>query len=285
MVDTISEQPSIRRAPLETVMKNIERYCGSGPDGPQSVTLFNVVTPQRENRERQAEYAANTVYDGMMYTLSEIGAYAVEKAKERKGRASGTEYEKVARALESLTAVCRSLADDQIPLQRNVGLERMLEEEGDKAYAYKARDVEIEGKRYKEVRVFIRPQKFERALHTRRERAGARISEVAQARMSIEAIPLDSRDSRLHIRTDREDALHDFKITYDIEIGERDDNVMDRLDFSDSGISKVATGQRETHHFSSELKAEDFGVSFSDILEAANNKFSRNVESQSSSPS
>jgi hypothetical protein len=82
----------------------------------------------------------------------------------------------------------------------------MLEEEGDKAYAYRAKDVEIQGKRYKEVRVFIRPQKFERALQTRRERVGARISEVAQARMSIEAIPADSRDSRLHIRTDREDA-------------------------------------------------------------------------------
>lgn len=275
MIDTAVEQQTFQRKSIDEVMGNIERQCtDESPESTGGIYLFkDITTTYPQDKEKQAQYAANGVYDGMMLTLGEIGAYAVEKTKSKSPLAK--DYEVVARAVEPLTVVCRALADDKIPLGRNAWLEQRQQEAGDQVYAYKAGDVSIGGKDYREVRVFIRPRRYEQSIAMREhmQRRQVQISETAQARMSIDVIPADVTESAISIRTDREDMLRDYEITYDIQIGQGDVNLMDELDFSKSGASQINPGQRYGHHFSSKLTAEEFGVSFTDILEASNQKF------------
>lgn len=277
MLDTAVEQPPVQRKSIDDVMRNIERQCSDeSPENTGGIYLFkDITTTNPKDKEHQAKYAANGVFDGMMLTLGEIGAYSVEKAKSRSSLAK--DYEVVARAVEPLTVVCRALADDRVPLVRNAWLEQRQQEAGDTVHAYKARNVTLDGKEYREIRVFIRPRRYEQSIAMRDQmrRRQVQISETAQARMSIDVIPADVTESAVSIRTDREDALRDYEITYDIEIGQGDVNLLDELDFSQSGASQINPGQRHGHHFSSRLTAEEFGVSFTDILEASNQKFAQ----------
>jgi len=271
MVDISTEIQGSKNSRLDDIMGRIERHSNDEQNG--AVSLFkDVPKPNPEDPEKQAQYAANTVYDGMMITLSEIAAYAVRRAKKNDPLAK--DYEAVARAVEPMTHIARALADDQVPLERNIWLEERQREAKDTVYAYRARNFTLDGKDYKEVRVFIRPHRYEQPIEIRQSaRKRPQISETTQSRMTIDILPADVMESAVSIRVDREDMLRDFEITYDIEIGNGDVNLMDYLDFSKSGASQINPGQRKGHHFSSMLKAEEFNVTFSDILQATNTKF------------
>ena len=285
MPDTAAEQQPVLGKSIDAVMSNIERQCtDKSSESTGGVYLFREITTKAQDKEHRAKYAANGVFDGMMLTLEEIGAYSVEKAKSRSPLAK--DYEGVARAIEPLTVACRALADDRVPLVRNTLLEQRQAEAGDTVYAYKARNVSLEGELYMEVRVFIRPRRYEQSIAMRDQmlRRRVQIAETAQSRMRIDVIPADITKSAVSIRTDREDALRDYEITYDIEIGQGDVHLMDELDFSRSGASQIDPGQRHGHHFSSKLTAEEFGVTFTDILEASNQKFAQVASNTTNRP-
>ena len=273
MVDsltTVGEVQKTNTVPLDELMTRLERHCSNDGD---PVALFGETSIKSPERTERARYAADAVYDGLMFTLQGIGEYAIGQAKRISPTAK--EYEKTARTVETMAQVARALSENEIPLFRNAWLEQRQQAEGDIVHAYKARNFELNGKRYNEVRVFIRPHRYDRPISMRQvpNRPNLKIVETAQARMTIDILPEGPNSGDISIRVDREDALRDYEITYDVVIGKGDVNLLDVLEFPDP-----QTGQRHGHHFSSSLKAEDFNVTFADILEAANEKFAKKAQ-------
>lgn len=279
-MDNISEQQSKPSITIDEIMREIEQ-AGTPNDNEGGITLFKgLPEPNLQLPEQRAQYAANVVYDGMMFTLGEIGAFAVAQAKENS--VLSRDYERVAYGIALLTTACRELADDKVPLARNTILENFLANEGDQVHAYIARNVTVGSTAVRELRVFIRPTRFERKISpqnsaTQNQRRPSNLIESAQARMNIDIIPADNAQNTVSLRTDREDALGNYEIVYDIVIGTGDANLMDMLDFSQSDPSQATPGQLSGHHFSSQLKAEDLNTSFTDILLAYNQKFASNA--------
>ncbi|MBI4028759.1 MAG: hypothetical protein HY376_00100 [Candidatus Blackburnbacteria bacterium] len=270
MVDTLLDKPlemTAARPDLDEIMTKIERNC--------TVVDFSKEQAAATNEaETRAVKAGGVIFDGLMYTLSEIGYVSIEEAKS--GGKLSESYEDVARSVEPLSAVCKALADDRLPLKRSTQVEQVHQELGDKVYAYRTDSVTIDGREYVNVRVFIRPRKYIKSLHSRENPGRPRLTltETADPRLSITMIPKDSPTGEITIRMDEEGFARDSKtadqmITYDIEIGR--DDVMDRLDFS--GVEGAQTGQRQGHHFSSSWTARELHTSFADILEAFNKKF------------
>lgn len=268
MIDTAIENTELKVRELDEIMKRIKRHSNPDDDSAGGITPIKDATQQSsENTEAQAAYAANVIYDGMMLTLSEIGLYAGKKAKGVGILAR--EYETVVRTIEPLAHICRALADDRVPITKNTDVEAQHREVEDIVHAYKAVSFPLDGKDYREVRVFIRPRRYQQPIAVRENlRRPIKVAETAQARMGIDVIPARSSVSAVSLRVDREDALRDYEITYDITVGSDAANRVELLDFPDAL-------QRHGHHFSSKLTAEEFGISFTDILEAYNKKFER----------
>jgi hypothetical protein len=263
----------VNQEPLGQVLTTIEDQCCDESD---AISLFkDVTTHDYEHPEIQAKFAANAVYDGMMLTLKEIGACAVIKAQNEEPSPMTRAYDTVARNVELMALACRALADDKIPLVRNVHREELKQQNGDQVHIYTARNVTIEGHSYEKIDILIRPTRYEQPLALRRKlKDGKGKPESRQPRMNIELIPTDANEDKISIHVDEEDLLLGNEITYDVQIRNADGiNLMDILDFSQHGESLIEPGQRFTHHFSSDLTAGQFKTTFAQILEAFNQKF------------
>ena len=185
------------------------------------------------------------------------------------------DYEVVLTAIEPMTQVCAALAEDLVPLQEDTNFIKKRASVQDKVYAYVANNFSLGGEEFGEVAVLIRPRRWEMPTELRNRPNRPQVEKLvqdAQARMRIAIRPKKFPHGLITIRVDREDLEHNFEITYDIDIGEsQGDGIVSRLTFPRE------TGQREGHHFTSFIRAEDFGITFAEILEAMNRKITQSV--------
>jgi hypothetical protein len=270
--------PQIRS--VEEVARNIDTYCGKD----EPVIFFQ--DPENLQLSPEDITAGNNIYDMMLYTLGEIGYSSLEEIN-KGGRAAGS-YEKVLRTLEPLTHVCQSLAHDKLPLRRNVRQEERHREEGDEVYSYNTPSFELDGIRYNTARVFIRPRQYNRPLNPRtsEKRPQLRLSEKADPRMTITAIPEDSSVGEVSIRIDEEGFARgdykDFMITFDVQVGNSSNNLVSQLNFS--SIQGSDWGQRFSHHFSSSYTARDLNTSFDRLLNSFNTKIEKSLPTPDPTP-
>lgn len=217
-----------------------------------------------------AERAANILFDNMMISLGGVAEGSIEKV--RKGHRRSDEYLEVGEAMESLSTIARGLADDQVPLKRNTGLEDNLRQEGDTVYAYRGFDFSLNGISYHKTTILIRPKRWQAPVSSERKRnTSLIIIEQAQPRMTICAVPKNNPNGIVTIRLDQEDSDHQMEITYDIEVERDTRNIIDDLEFSDAL-------QRSGHHFSSTYTAKELGTTFEEILNAFNTKLSKSAD-------
>lgn len=250
---------------LEEVMRNIKRYCNTGEED-NAVLLFKDIGLNSAEKDK---LAANTVWDALMLTLSSIAEYSYQIARDP-ARLNSKNYEFVLRQVETIAGVCRSLTENLVPLTKNEKLEMKHAKLGDMISAYYAENITLGSSKYRMIRILVRPKKYVMPIEIKNNRQPINVAETAQARMKIDLIPEDNPDNSVSIRTDREDWQHGYEITFDVDIFRESNNLMDNLSFSD--------GQRDGHHFSSSLTAEEFEVTFTQILTAFNKKFESMVE-------
>lgn len=272
-------------AHIDRIQERIADHC-SGPDGegvylfPSSVRLSETPSP-----EARREYAANAVFDGLMVTLNEIGSYAAEKAKGTGEPAK--DYETVLRAIDPLSGACRAFADGTLPLRRNTYAETRHAEVGDRVHAYGTGPFALGETRYRGATVFIRPQKYIQPLEVRqnpKRTPGLEVQEYSQARFSLKLVPEDASTGEIALRVDREDALHNYGITYDLEIRPNGENILDQLEFPTETTGQVQSHASSGHHFESHYTAEHFGVKFSEILETFDAKIQQSIGAPQSAP-
>ena len=269
---------------LEDIMSKIESHCTNDEEG--GIFLFKTSIKGSEGTSQEVtlspeEHAANLVYDMLMCTLSDIGYSSVEEAK--KGGPLASEYFKIAKAMDAMSQVTRALADDQIPLIRNVQEEQHRKQLGDTTvHSYTAQNVQLGDRIFDGVKVFIREAPYIRPtqLNPANNKYARTTKEYQQPRMKIVILPQDERDGAISFRVDQEDLSHGMEITFDIDVrnNTRDENLIDRLTFP-------SAEQREGHHFSSTYTTNALNLSsFTPLLAAFTQKFDV-VASQSSSPS
>lgn len=268
-MDDLETQENTRSIRLKQIMERINRHCN--PEDSNGVELHKSIESLPEIEKKKAR-AANVVYDGLMMTLNNIADYSLQKAKQEQDPLA-SDYETVLVAMEPLTQICRSLADGRLVLQENTHFEQKRAQVNDQVHAYRRENFSLDGIYYDQVRVIIRPRRWEQAA-TVRETADRpqldHLVESAQARMAIYIRPKNFPHGEIVMRVDREDLEHNFEITYDVEIRNQfgEQGLMDRLTFPED-----VTGFGEGHHFSSSIKEEDLGVKFTDILVSINQKF------------
>lgn len=251
---------------LDEIRERIQKY--SNAEGEQEVKFIDSPAEGKSDEALKVENAANVIFDGLLLALDEIGEFSVEKAK--KNLYSSKEYEQVARGIEPAAHVCRGLAEDRIPLIREEHKERAYAADQDRVYIFNAADFVLDDTPFKRMGVFVRPELYREPLEVRNRprRPGVRTSEIALPKMQIIATPKYSEDSSIVVRVDRADARRDYEITYDIIVNNRGRDLMRDLSFAGTEAAQGLNGRNEGHHFSSHWRAEDLGVTFTQVLEA-----------------
>jgi hypothetical protein len=260
---------------LQNVRERVSKLARMG-DGNQVKFIDKEKTdysePQIISNKEESVMAANEVYAGLLKTLDAIaGASLININKSQHSWKSA----EILKGVEPLTAICRSLADNEIPL--SVDQERINGRElvRDHIYAYVAKDVVIHGMDFSSIEVMIRPKKYQKPANIDLPvGAGVKLYEKADPRLSIYAFPKNMPQGFVHIRVD-DNYYNEPKITYDVEIRPHKKNLIETANLRE--IEEVKTGQLEGHHFESEVRVEQFNVSYSDILEAFNEKIAKHV--------
>lgn len=260
MADTPESQESIQLNEHQRLLQQIREHCGLEPEQPVSII------PETEDNT-DAEKMANTIYDAMMLTLSEIGEASVTKALA--GEQDSDKYAEVAKATEALAFVSRAVADGRVPFVRNNEEIRKRREKGDNVHSYEVRDATLydgpAAREFRNIKVFIRPERYVERITAdqKTSRQDITVAEVGEPRMHIRIVPADRASGQIDIRIDKDRA---GEVIFDIEVDDYGQNLMDELDFPD-------TSQRETHHFSSRLKLNQQDTGFGDVLRVMSSRF------------
>jgi len=268
----------IKNAPLRTeslteILAKVDEHI-NGKEGDGIFLFPDNQHPQKDNEREQGKYATNVVYDGLMDTLSGIVELSANRAQsdvvvygERK------RYETVARALEPLMGVWSSLATEAVPLTVDTSVEDHYRKRGDQVYTYKTGGCSVGERPYDNITVFIRPMTYSYTD----ERTGESVRKPA--RLNLKTYPSDAAQAGSSMRIDLDNnQYYKNEIIYDINVGTDEQRLIEGIDLNESKGKEASHYIRneQGHHFSSNIKEEDLGVPFSEVMETFVDKMEAN---------
>lgn len=254
--------------------KIFREVCG-GEDG-----IYPFGTPYRkDNINNSEEYhfqkRADDIYDGLMQIISEVGDNLIEKSQSEgniEGVIKKSEYSEAVAKVEKLALLCRKLASDEIPLYQT--------EDKDGKHKYAANEVvlgnglgpkdesEVEEEVYN-VDVMVRSDSVFNNGKARQDYDQPRLRVILRDKYG---------NDMAAARIEKEDAFHNYQITYDLELMVGGRNIIDEIDFNKNGFQ----GQRHTHHFTLDEKLDDDSKKGKMIFAGMLNEFNKKFQSASS---
>lgn len=245
-----SELPQPKEAELGGILERVRESCG-GEDG-----ITFIKNAEAGNKPQQA---ANAMYDELMLKLLDLAEASYDGAVTPS--LDSASYESVLRSISIAAIACGSLANDQIPLYRDLHEEARYRRMNDQVSAYVAKGVKIGGVDFEKIEVAIREKRWQKP-----QGASMRREDSAQPKFAIVLTPKTKPQDEIRIRMDNEGLQWGGKIAYDISVGGREEN--DRM----NGLIFPGLQQRAGHHFDSDIDLRTFGTGFSEVLAAFNQK-------------